>query len=273
MEAEEHRCAVAAFNTPTYDGLLAVIRAAEATETPIIISHAQAHEKVAHLEDIGPVMVHFAKRAKVPVCVHLDHSNSEAYCRKAMDIGFTSIMYDCSMYPYEKNLERTIPMVALAHSRGVDVESELGLVPRNNLDGICYMRNDPSAYYTDPDEAVAFAEQTGPDALAIAFGTVHGEYAGKPSLNTDVIRKVRQKTTVPLVMHGGSGLSNEQYREVIECGIRKINYHTYLSLEGYRTAVFLTEEEPKGYFHEIAIAAQREMFHHAVNVIRIFSGK
>lgn len=271
QDAEKKGCAVAAFNTPTYEALLAVIGAAEVTQTPIIIAHAEVHEKVARLVDIGPVMIHFAKRATVPVCVHLDHSTNEAYCQKAMDIGFTSIMYDCSMHSYAENLRMTIPMAEYAHSRGVDIESELGQIPYNNVEGIGYMKDDESAYYTNADLAAEFVEETRTDALAIAFGTAHGEYARKPMINTDIITKVREKTHLPLVMHGGSGLSDEQYREAIRCGIRKINYHTYLSFEGYQAAVLLTEEENKGYFHDIAVVAQRAMFRKAESVIRTFS--
>ena len=261
--------AVGSFNTPNLECLLAVLGAAEKLNVPVIVAHAQCHEEVAPLQKIGPVMVELAKRASVPVCVHLDHGEDFDYCKQAIGLGFTSVMIDYSTLPYEDNVKGTAEVVAYAHARGVDVEAELGALPQREGGG--ESAADPTALYTKPELVPDFLAKTGVDALAIAFGTAHGIYKTTPVLNLDIIDEVRKKTDIPLVMHGGSGISHEVYRDVIRRGINKINYYTYMSYAGYAAAKELTQTNPTGFFHDMALTAQKAMEENALTTLKVFS--
>ncbi len=269
-EGKKRKIAVGAFNTPNLECLLAVLGAAEKKNVPVIISHAQLHESVAPIEKIGPVMLELAKRSKVDVCVHLDHGEDFGYCKKAIALGFTSVMIDCSAKPYEENAEATHEVAEYAHTHGVDVEAELGRLP-NREGGAGATENRPEDLYTDAELVPDYLKRTGVDALAIAFGTAHGIYKVKPVLNMEIISKVREKTDIPLVMHGGSGISAEEYREVIRRGINKINYYTYMSYVGYAAAKALAEKETTGFFHDMALSAQKAMQENAKKTLSIFS--
>lgn len=261
--------AVGSFNTPNLECLLAVLGAAEKLNVPVIIAHAQCHESVSPIQKIGPVMVELAKRASVPVCVHLDHGEDFDYCKQAIALGFTSVMIDYSTLPYEDNVKGTAEVVAYAHARGVDVEAELGALPQREGGG--ESAADPTALYTKPELVPDFLSRTGVDALAIAFGTAHGIYKKTPVLNLDIIDEVRKKTDIPLVMHGGSGISHEVYRDVIRRGINKINYYTYMSYAGYAAAKELTQTNPTGFFHDMALTAQKAMEENALATLKVFS--
>ncbi len=261
--------AVGSFNTPNLECLLAVLGAAEKLNVPVIIAHAQCHEGVSPIQKIGPVMVELAKRASVPVCVHLDHGENFDYCKQAIALGFTSVMIDYSTLPYEDNVKGTAEVVAYAHAHGVDVEAELGALPQREGGG--ESAADPTALYTKPELVPDFLARTGVDALAIAFGTAHGIYKTTPVLNLDIIDEVRKKTDIPLVMHGGSGISHEVYRDVIRRGINKINYYTYMSYAGYAAAKELTQTNPTGFFHDMALTAQKAMEENALTTLKVFS--
>lgn len=261
--------AVGSFNTPNLECLLAVLGAAEKLNVPVIIAHAQCHEGVSPIQKIGPVMVELAKRASVPVCVHLDHGENFDYCKQAIALGFTSVMIDYSTLSYEDNVKGTAEVVAYAHAHGVDVEAELGALPQREGGG--ESAADPTALYTKPELVPDFLARTGVDALAIAFGTAHGIYKTTPVLNLDIIDEVRKKTDIPLVMHGGSGISHEVYRDVIRRGINKINYYTYMSYAGYAAAKELTQTNPTGFFHDMALTAQKAMEENALTTLKVFS--
>lgn len=263
--------AVGAFNTPNLECLLAVLGAAEKLNVPVICSHAQLHEPVAPLDKIGPVMLELAKRSKVPVCVHLDHGEDFDYCKKAIALGFTSVMIDYSTLPYEENAKGTREVADYAHAHGADVEAELGRLP-NREGGAGGGEERPEDLYTDPAIVPDYLKKTGVDALAVAFGTAHGIYKVKPVLNMDIITQVRERTDIPLVMHGGSGISHEEYREVIRRGVNKINYYTYMSYAGYAAAKALAEREPSGFFHDMALSAQKAMEENALTTLKVFSG-
>lgn len=269
-EGKKRNMAVGNFNTPNLECLIAVLDAAEELNVPVIIAHAQCHEDVAPLEKIGPVMVELAKRSRVPVCVHLDHGEDLDYCKRAIALGFTSIMIDCSTLPYEENVKGTKEVTDYAHAHGVSVEAELGALPARE-GGADAAAVDPSSLYTDPALVPDFLAKTGVDALAIAFGTAHGIYKTKPVLNMDIITRVREYTDLPLVMHGGSGISEEQYREVIRRGIGKINYYSYMSYAGYAQAKATVEAKEADFFHNLALNAQKAMRENALATMKIFA--
>jgi len=266
---EEKKMAVGAFNTPNLECLNAVIAAAERLDVPVIIAHAELHEDVSPLRKIGPVMVQAAKAAKVPVCVHLDHCETLDYMKQALDIGFTGVMYDGSVLPYAENLSNTKKAVALAKDYSCGVEAELGaLASREGGEGAA-----SGPVYTDPEEAAAFCRETGIDALAPSFGTAHGIYKAKPVLDLERVRIIAEKTGLPLVMHGGSGVSPEDYRRGIANGLRKINYYSYMSRAGTGAVRDLLEKQDVTFFHDLALAAEKAMEADAEKAMRIFAGK
>ena len=266
--AEEKKCAVGAFNTPNLECVNAVIDAAEKLNVPVIISHAELHEEVSPLAKIGPVMMEAAKRAKVPVCVHLDHCETLDYMARALELGFTGVMYDGSTLPYAENLANTKKAVAMAKHYNCGVEAELGALASREGGGA----NASGPVYTDPDEAVAFCRETGIDALAPSFGTAHGIYKSKPVLDFDRVKVISEKTGLPLVMHGGSGVSPEDYRTGIQNGLRKINYYSYMSKAGTNAVKALLEKEDVTFFHDLALAAQKAMEADAEKAMRVFAG-
>ena len=266
--AEAKSCAIGAFNTPTFENAVAVIAAAEKLGTPLIIAHAELHEgEGAPLDTIGPMMVWAAERAKIPVCVHLDHGEHPDYVYRAMDLGFTSVMIDASAKDYDENVRITKEVVAKAHAKGVDVEAEIGSLASREGGGAT-----GDAVYTDPELAKKFVADTGIDALAASFGTAHGIYKVKPKLDFDRIRKIRELTGVPLVMHGGSGVSPEDYRQAIACGIRKINYYSYMARAGRNAVADRLAKDYVTFFHVLAAAATKAMSEDSLAAQRIFTG-
>jgi len=255
--ADDHRCAIGAYNTPTLESLLAVLGRAEARGVPVIIMHAQVHEPAMALGDIGPVMVAAAARAPVPVCVHLDHGESLDYIHRSLDLGFTSVMYDGSVLPYDENVRNTRAAVRLAARYGAGTEAEIGVMPGREAPGAA--TGAATSGYTDPVTAKHFVEDTHVEALACSFGTVHGFYSQAPKLDFDRITAIRELTGRPLVMHGGSGVSPDDYRRSIGRGIRKINYYSYMSRAGVRGAQQLLDDGGVQYYHDLAKAATDAM--------------
>ena len=213
-------------------------------------------------------MVAAAKRAKVPVCVHLDHCETLSYMQEALDIGFTGVMYDGSLLPYEENLANTKKAVAMAKKYNCGVEAELGSLA--SREGGASAGSGP--VYTDPDQAVAFCRETGIDALAPSFGTAHGIYKSKPVLDLERVHTIAEKTGLPLVMHGGSGVSPEDYRTGIRNGLRKINYYSYMSKAGVSAVKEMLEKEEVTFFHDLALAAQKAMEADVEKAMRVFAG-
>ena len=269
-EGRKRKIAIGSFNTPNLECLLAVLDAAETLDVPVIVAHAQCHEIVSPLDKIGRVMIALAKESKVQVCVHLDHGEDFDYCKRAIELGFTSVMIDYSAKSYRENIEGTCQVVHYAHGRGVGVEAELGRLPQREGGG---SGENSEELYTNPELVEEYLEKTGVDALAIAFGTAHGIYKIKPKLNLEVITEVRKRTNIPLVMHGGSGISAEEYRKVIHRGIDKINYYTYMAYAGYAAAKVIAERKVEGFYHDMALSAQNAMQENALSTLKVFSGR
>lgn len=265
--------ALGAFNCASLESARAAIIASEELDMPFVLQFAPVHGQYIPFEVAAPIMLSLAKNAKTPVCVHLDHGADIEWCLKAIAAGFTSVMLDRSSLPYEKNMEETALLCSIAHNLGVTVEAELGSMPHNFNGELGEYR--PEDFYTNPGEAGRFVEKTGVDALAISFGTVHGIYKTKPKLSIDVIGKVGSATnSLPLVMHGGSGLTEDDYRSAIKAGIRKINYYTYEALAGGESIYNLVKEKPEGLqFHDVSRRATEAMAEHLKGVIKVFSGK
>lgn len=263
--AEAKKCAIGSFNTPNLASAKAVISAAEEINQPVIIMHAQVHEEMGlcKMDEIAPIMLFMADKSSVPVCVHLDHGTDMNYVKRGMDLGFTSVMYDGSELPNEQNYANTSIIVEIASRYGISVEAEIGSMGSRESGG-----SEGESIYTDPDAAADFVNKTGIDALACAFGTAHGIYLKKPKLDFERLAKIHSSVNVPLVMHGGSGVGHEDYRRVIEHGIRKINYYTYMAKEGGSAVAELSD---KTFYHDIEAAAVKAMKDNVRDAMKVFS--
>lgn len=220
-QASKENRGVGAFSVGNMEMVKGAVWAAEELDTPIILQIAEVRLPHSPLALMGPMMVQAAKEAKVDVAVHLDHGLTMETVKKALELGFTSVMYDSSTYPFEENMARTREVVEIAKKYGATVEAELGLVGGSE-DGSC----DHGIRCTDPEDAKVFCESTGIDALAVAIGNAHGNYPVAPTLAFDVLEEIDQKTEIPLVLHGGSGITDEDFRRAISLGIVKVNIAT-----------------------------------------------
>lgn len=268
--AEARRCAVGSFNTPNMSCARAVIAAAEELNEPVILMHAQVHEEMGlcKMDEIAPVMLMLADKAKVPVCVHLDHGTDLDYVKRGLDLGFTSVMYDGSTLDEELNFANTCIARELSLSYGASLEAEIGSMGAR--ESAAAGEESPESIYTDPEAALKFVSETGVDALACAFGTAHGVYLKAPMLDFARLEKIDSLVDVPLVMHGGSGVSVEDYKKVIDLGIRKINYYTYMAKAGANAVAALAD---KTFFHDIEIAAINGMKADVKAAIEVFARK
>lgn len=227
--AQKEHYGVGLFNTTDTDMLEAVISAAEELNSPVVIGTAEVLLPYGELKLIAPSLLAAAKRASVPVVLHYDHGLTFDRCMEALELGFSSIMFDGSAGDYDKNIADTRKMVEIAHSRGISVEGEIGHV------GLAASEDDKlSDMYTTPEEAEAYVKATGVDALAVAIGTAHGVYKTKPNLNLQRLAEIRERVDVPLVLHGGSGLTDDDFKNTIKNGIAKVNIFTDLCLAGDR---------------------------------------
>lgn len=280
-DAEKGGYAVGAFNVSNLESLMAIMQAAEETGRGVILNYAEVHAPFLSMEQAALIMLDAAKKARVPVCVHLDHGSSMESCIQAIRLGFTSVMLDASAEDYETNVRETKEIVRLAHSVGVTVEAELGHIFSSDM-GLAESPKEAETLesfdsaedvYTDPATAKDFVERTGVDVLAIAFGTTHGIYTKKPKLDLERITKIKEAIDIPFVMHGGSGLSKEEFQTAIRNGIRKINYYTYMTLAGGRAvkeALDQKSPDENVFFHDIPMIAVEAMKENVKEAIRVF---
>ncbi len=229
--AKANQYAVGLFNAVNLELARGIISAAESTRSPVIMGTAEVLLPYGPLEEVSYYLIPMAKKASVPVVVHLDHGLSYDTCIKALELGFSSIMYDCSTDSYEDNVRKVKEMADIAHSYGATIEGELGHVGDNegSAEGNSHL-DDPSKYFTDPKLAKDFVEKTGVDALAIAVGNAHGAYKLPPKLDFERIRTIAKTVDVPLVLHGGSGLTDNDFRQAIKEGISKVNIFTDINV-------------------------------------------
>jgi fructose-bisphosphate aldolase class II len=221
-EAEKGKYGVGLFNMLNLEMARGIIEAAEEERSPLILGVAEVHLPLIPFEYAALIMNDIAKKATVPVCLHFDHGVDYDKIRAAVDAGFSSVMYDGSSLPYEENIKNTLAVSRMAHAKGVSVEAELGHVgggEGGTDDGVEEM-------YTKVEQVNDFIDRAEIDALAVAIGTAHGPYKKKPVLDIGRLAEIYKVSTKPLVLHGGSGLSPEQFRATIDNGIRKVNICT-----------------------------------------------
>ncbi|MCI9633826.1 MAG: class II aldolase [Ruminococcus sp.] len=257
--AQAERRGVGAFSVGNMEMVKGAVQAAEELGTPIILQIAEVRLKHSPLHLMGPMMVQAAKEAEVDIAVHLDHGLTIGTVRQALELGFTSVMYDRSTHPFEENIGRTREVAEMAKAYGATVEAELGLVGGSE-DGSC----DHGIRCTDPRDAKIFCERTGVDALAVAIGNAHGNYPVAPKLAFDVLEQIHAETEgLPLVLHGGSGITDEDFQTAIRKGIVKVNIATasfnrlmerteeYMQTEGAHNYFSLNEAMVRGTYENV----------------------
>lgn len=265
-QASRENRGVGAFSVGNMEMVKGAIKAAEELNTPIILQIAEVRLGHSPLALMGPMMVQAAKEAKVDAAVHLDHGLTLETVKKALELGFTSVMFDSSAYPFEENIKRTRQVVNLAQRYGATVEAELGLVGGSE-DGSC----DHGIRCTDPEDVKVFCQRTGIDALAVAIGNAHGNYPAAPKLAFDVLEKIHENTSVPLVLHGGSGITDEDFQKAISLGIVKVNIATasFNSLTK-RAEEYLRTEEAHNYF-DLNVAMVQGTYENVKHHIEVFN--
>ena len=217
-DANQRHYAVGAFNCLGLENVMGALEAAEELRSPIILQLAEVQFPEAPMEMMAPLYLEAAKRSSVPVCVHLDHGQSLETCVRAIRLGFTSVMFDGAALPFEENVAVTGQVTRIAKAAGVDVEAELGKVGNSGVD--------TADVFTDVEESIRFVKATGIDALAVAIGNLHGHYVHTPKLNINRLIEIHDANQLPLVLHGGSGTSVEDFKSCIHNGICKINVAT-----------------------------------------------
>ena len=257
LPAKRQKYAVGLFNAVNLELARGIIAAAEASRSPVIMGTAEVLFPYGPLEEVSYYLIPMAKKANVPVVIHLDHGLNRETCIKALELGFSSIMYDCSTDSYEENVRKVKEMADIAHSYGATIEGELGHVGDNegSAEGNSHMTN-PADFYTNPAMAKDFVQKTGVDALAIAVGTAHGAYKLPPKLDFERIRTIANTVDVPLVLHGGSGLTDNDFRRAIQEGISKINIFTDINIAAVEAEFRKFEYMSKGIIDLIPAAVE-----------------
>ena len=238
LKAQQGGYAVGAFNAENMEMIRAIIAAAEELKAPVMIQTTPGTVRYASLETFAAIVKAEAEKVSVPVCLHLDHGESYEMAVKAIQVGYSSVMIDGSKLPLEENIALSKRVADVGRACGVPVEAELGRVGGKEDD-----TESKDSAYTDPAEAKRFVEETGVDSLAIGIGTAHGVYKVKPVLNTPRISEVKEVVDVPLVLHGSSGLSDEDVRDCVKRGMCKVNFATELRQEYLKATRKLLSED------------------------------
>ena len=244
LDAQAGHYAVGAFNIENMEFAMAVIKAAEAKRSPVILQTTPGTIKYADLDMFTAIVSELASKTDIPVALHLDHGNSHDLCMKALRSGYTSVMIDGSHESFEDNIALTKSVTAAAKAMGIPVEAELGKVGGKEDDGPEVKGESP---YTDPVQAQEFVEKTGCTSLAVGVGTAHGVYKGTPHIAIDVLKQIHKAIDIPLVLHGTSGVPNDQVREAIANGVCKVNYATELRQEFTRGFMEYMDEHPDNF--------------------------
>lgn len=257
--------AVGSFSVANMEMVLGVLQAAEELQAPVILQIAEVRLRQSPLELIGPLMVAAAQQAKVPVAVHFDHGKTAEKIGLALELGFTSVMFDGSHLPLSENIAETCRVLRMAAPYGAAVEAEIGCVGGSE-DG----SEEIAMHCTDPADAVRFEHETGVDALAIAIGNAHGNYKATPKLRFDILKDVAASTHTPLVLHGGTGISPDDFRRCAQTGIQKINIAT-ATFDCVEQTVRSTYQADKiGGYYDLQAAEVQGAYTNALRHILIF---
>jgi tagatose 1,6-diphosphate aldolase GatY/KbaY len=265
LDAQKGGYAVGAFNAENMEMVKAIVAAAEELSAPVMIQTTPSTVKYASLEMFVAMVAAEARSAAVPVCLHLDHGSSFELAVRAIKEGYTSVMIDGSKLAFEENIKVSKRVAQVAHPNGIPVEAELGKVggKEDDLEAVADTN-------TDPQEAVEFAERTGIDSLAVAIGTAHGFYVGTPVLDKERLSEIRKVVDIPLVLHGASGLSDEDVRDCVKRGICKVNFATELRKAYTDAGKALLQEKPDTFdpkkLGEVGMEAVKELVKNRMKV-------
>lgn len=266
--AYRHRYAVGAFDLVGLEFLEAVLSGAERSRSPVILSLAESHFEHYDFDLLMPAVVAAARRATVPVAIHLDHGSGPESVVRAMRLGANAVMVDASHLPFGENAARTREVVALAHACGVPVEGELGYVA--GVEGEDAEKHPGEPVYTSPEEARRFVEETGVDCLAVSVGTVHGRLRGRPRLDFERLERIDAALGIPLVIHGGTGLEDGEFRRLIERGVAKINYYTALSDAAAEAVRQANASDPRAGYTRLLAGVRRAVQAEVARVSAVF---
>jgi len=271
-EANAGKYAVAAFDTLDHASAEGVVQAAEERRRPVILMVTEASFPMMDTDTFFPFLVNLAQRSTVNVALQLDHAQSLEGVMKTIHCGFSSVMIDGSSLPISENIALTKKIIEIAHAAGVSVEAEIGHVAggENSFEGSSV----DESMYTQPEEAVRFVEETGVDALAVAVGTVHGPYKGTPKLDIGRLETIKKSVKIPLVLHGGSGVTDEDFIKAIQGGINKINIFTHISRAALmRSLDHASQRENKLQFAELILAGKKAVVETASMYLELFGEK
>lgn len=264
--AEKHNIAVGAFSVGNMEMVMGAVAAAEELNTPIILQIAECRLKNSPLELMGPMMLSAAKNSKVDIAVHLDHGLKFETVQKALEMGFTSVMFDGSLLPLQENIQAVKRVRAEADKYGATVEAELGVVGGNEGEGKAH-----EILCTSPDDAKLFCDETGIDALAVAIGNAHGNYPVLPNLRFDVLDDINKMVETPLVLHGGTGITDEMFQQAIMLGVRKINIATASFDNLTKYALDYCKPIEKANFFDLSRAEAEGVYENVKRHIKVFS--
>lgn len=265
-KAEKENKAVGAFSVGNMEMVMGAVAAAEELNTPVILQIAECRLKNSPLELMGPMMLSAAKNSKVDIAVHLDHGLKFETVQKALELGFTSVMFDGSVLPLEENIQTVKKVVEEAKKYGATVEAELGVVGGNEGEGKAH-----EIMCTNPDDAKLFCDETGVDALAVAIGNAHGNYPVLPNLRFDVLDDINKMVDTPLVLHGGTGISDEMFQQAIMLGVRKINIATASFDSLARYALNYCKPVEKANYFELSAQMSLGVYENVKRHIKVFS--
>lgn len=266
MNAQKHNVAVGAFSVGNMEMVMGAVAAAEELNTPIILQIAECRLKNSPLELMGPMMLSAAKNSKVDIAVHLDHGLKFETVQKALEMGFTSVMFDGSLLPLADNIQAVKKVRAEADKYGATVEAELGVVGGNEGEGKAH-----EILCTNPDDAKLFCDETGVDALAVAIGNAHGNYPVLPNLRFDVLDDINKMVETPLVLHGGTGITDEMFQQAIMLGVRKINIATASFDNLAKYALDYCKPIEKANFFDLSHAEVEGVYENVKRHIKVFS--
>lgn len=268
LKADQGNYAVGAFNVANMEMIIGAIKAAEELKSPIILQVAEGRLEYSPLELIGPMMVAAAKNAEVDVAVNFDHGMTLENIKTALELGFTSVMIDGSKLPLDENIELTKEVIREANKFGASVEAEVGRVGGSEDNSKCV-----SILYTDVEDAKKFVKETGVDTLAVAIGNAHGVYEGEPNLNFEVLENIDKAIEIPLVLHGGTGITSDDFRKCAKIGIRKINIATATFNSVNKQAKELYENDEKTNYFKLNSAQVKGAYDNVYKHIRIFGSE
>ena len=268
-EANAGGYAVPGIDTLDHAFAEAVVEAAEAQNRPIILMVHEPGFSWINIDTFFPFLIGLAKRATVPVAVQLDHGQTLESVMKAIHYGFSAVMIDGSSLPLDENIALTKKIVELSHAAGVSVEAEIGHVAGGEgcFDGSAV----DESVYTKPEEAKKFVDETGVDALAVAIGTVHGVYKGTPKLDIERLAEIKKVAPIPLVLHGGSGVSEDEFVKAVKGGINKVNLFTELSMAAVaRSVEYARQKDNKLHFSQMLLEGKKAVFDITVKYLELF---